>query len=198
MSFSNISPMACPAHQQVRQQLAIASSCSLASRPQCFPNSWEPDRSGPVHEHVQFPVLNRAYIFLTPPNQPVSLVYRSVFFCRGNRCGGGLGPARPSLQNACRSSPGVPAGFLHSSSQPIDPNTERASEEELSYLPRQCHFFITVKKNINLLDIPSVSEACLFRSFSCTAVSVLTHSAKQNCCRFFNYRRLHTPRQQCH
>jgi hypothetical protein len=95
MSFSNISPMACPAHQQVRQQLAIASSCSLASRPQCFPNSWEPDRSGPVHEHVQFPVLNRAYIFLTPPNQPVSLVYRSVFFVVGTGVGVVWDPLAP-------------------------------------------------------------------------------------------------------
>jgi hypothetical protein len=155
-----------------------------------------PVRSGTRTRPVPSP---KPCLYFFNPTEPAGFTGLPVsFFCRGNRCRGGLGPARPSLQNACRSSPGVPAGFLHSSSQPIDPNTERASEEELSYLPRQCHFFITVKKNINLLDIPSVSEACLFRSFSCTAVSVLTHSAKQNCCRFFNYRRLHTPRQQCH
>jgi hypothetical protein len=45
------------------------------------------NRSGPVHEPVRFPVPNRAYNFLSPPNRPFSPVYRSVFLVRGNQCG---------------------------------------------------------------------------------------------------------------
>jgi hypothetical protein len=35
---------------------------------------------GSVHEPVRFPVPNCVYNFLSPPNRPVSPVYRPVFF----------------------------------------------------------------------------------------------------------------------
>jgi hypothetical protein len=56
-----------------------------------------PNRSGPVHKSVLFPVPNRAYIIFYPHR--TSRFHRFTgrfFFIRGNRYGGGLGNPAPS------------------------------------------------------------------------------------------------------
>jgi hypothetical protein len=64
------------------------------------------NRSGPVHEPVRLPLTNRACIFLTITNRPVSPVYRPVFFEPWKPAGGGLvNPGWQWFQPICSGHP---------------------------------------------------------------------------------------------
>jgi hypothetical protein len=71
----------------------------IARRTQGWRNRWEPDRfgrfpwnrSGPVHEPVRFPLINRAYIFFSTSEPAGFTGLPTGFFNRGNWSGSGFG-----------------------------------------------------------------------------------------------------------
>jgi hypothetical protein len=103
------------------------------------------NRSGPVHEPVRFPLINRAYIFLTPANRPVSPVYRPVFLNRGNRSGSGFGNpgcANIRIEDSTKGSKGRRAV---SGSECTQADQARSNHYRKLWLRQQPRAFLTAK-----------------------------------------------------